>query len=66
MRMNKVARHQDRSLEFSLVYGLAFVAFLVTIAVTRLVSFRGRGSQGKSLIASARAAASNSIPFAFM
>lgn len=66
MRMNKVARHNERSLEFSLVYGVAFVVFLVTIAVTRLVPFRGRDPQGKSLFAAARAAASNSVPFAFM
>ncbi len=66
MRMNKVAKHHEQSLEFSLVYGVAFVVFLITIALTRLVPFRSRTAHGKPLFAAARAAARNSIPFAFM
>lgn len=71
MRMNKAARPCEGRLEFKLLYAITFVIFLVAIGVSRLVprSLRWHVSgheDGKSVFAAARAAASNSLPFAFM
>ena len=57
--------------EFSLLFGLAFLVFLVAATVARFLPRRWRWSvsghdEGKSIVAAARAAANNSLPYAFM
>lgn len=71
MRMNKAERSCEGRLEFNLLYAIAFIFFLAAIAASRLLP-RGlrwhvsSHEDGKSVFAAARAAASNSLPFAFM
>ena len=71
MRVNKAERSCEGRLEFNLLYALTFLIFLVAIAMARLVP-RGlrwhvsSHEDGKSVFAAARAAASNSLPYAFM
>ena len=57
--------------EFSLVFALSFLVFLVAATAARFMPRRWRWSvsgddEGKSIIASARTAANNSLPYAFM
>jgi hypothetical protein len=62
--------HQDR-IEYRLIFGAAFLVFLVAAAVSRLLPARGRSGQAvngrrASVFESARMAAGSTIPFAFM
>jgi hypothetical protein len=59
------------SVDFNIIYGVAFVFFLIAAVVHRVIPKRWRPNfdptgQARSVIAEARIAASNSIPFAFM
>ena len=57
MALGDIAEAADTSLHFAQA-GIQ--------ALTRLVPFRSRTAHGKPLFAAARAAARNSVPFAFM
>ncbi|MGB7206347.1 MAG: hypothetical protein WBD37_12810 [Anderseniella sp.] len=59
------------SVEFNIIFSVAFVFFLVAAMAHRIIPKRWRpnldpSGQARSVIAEARIAASNSIPFAFM
>ncbi len=59
------------AVDFNIIYGVAFVFFLMAAVAHRIIPRRWRPNldptgQASSVIAEARIAASNSVPFAFM
>jgi hypothetical protein len=54
------------ALEFRLLLALAFCVFLVTETASRLMPRRAGAGPRRSILAEARAAASRTIPLAFM
>lgn len=63
-------RRKGETREFRLMFLVCFAVFLVAAIVGRLLPSRGRsdrpGRRRRSILEEARAAATTSIPFAFM
>jgi hypothetical protein len=71
MSLTHTSENGSAKLEFNLLLWFAFAVFFVAIAVSRLLPRRSRWTvgghdEGKSIFEAAKAAAYNSIPFAFM
>lgn len=65
------SRRKQDALEYRAIFALVFVFYLVSVSVHRLIPGRWRpnldpAGRSRSLIGEAYAAASNSLPFAFM
>ncbi len=65
------AQRHGETIEYRAIYVVAFAFFLVAATSHRLIPSRWRpnldpSGRSRSIIAEARAAAGNSVPFAFM
>lgn len=65
------AQRHGETIEYRAIYVVAFAFFLVAATAHRLIPSRWRpnldpSGRSRSIIAEARAAAGNSVPFAFM
>jgi hypothetical protein len=70
-RSGSFAQRHGESIEYGAIYMVAFAFFLLAATAHRLIPSRWRpnldpSGKSRSIIAEARAAAGNSVPFAFM
>jgi hypothetical protein len=71
IRPVRFADRRSDAIEYRAIYAVAFAFFLLAAAAHRLIPVRWRpnldpSGKSRTVIAEARSAASNSVPFAFM
>jgi hypothetical protein len=68
-RAKRSSGHAQEEVDYRLIFGIAFMAFLVGAIVSRVMPWRAgarEAGRAHSVFAQARAAADRIVPFAFM